>query len=132
MLNRCSMIGRVAREPQIKETTAGKTMVTFDLIVRERSSTGEPNARPTNIENVFRVVVINDALADVAARVVRKGTTLFIEGRLENRKFLLGDGTEATISEIVLGHQRAQMLVQNRYGEMSENSAKVHESALSA
>lgn len=134
MLNRCSMIGRVAREPQIKETTTGKTMVTFDLVVKERPSPGDALGR-AGIENTFRVVVINDVLAEVARRLVHKGTTVFLEGRLENRKINLGD-TETMISEIVLGHQRAQLLIQNRYGELSgqsqESSAAMPETALSA
>lgn len=115
MLNRCSMIGRVNRDPQIKETVAGKPMVTFDLTVRDQII--NDNVR-TSHEHTFRVVVLNPTLVGIASKLVRKGTMLFIEGRLESREIVLPDGDKTRIAEIVLGHQRAQMLVQNQYGEI--------------
>lgn len=60
-----------------------------------------------------RVVIFNDYLADMFVPSLSKGTHVKIEGRLRNKKLVKKDGTQTTITEIVIDNDNGRIEVLN-------------------
>lgn len=100
MLNRCCFIGNVGKDPEIRQTQAGREVANFSLAVTEKwkDSSGEKKERTEWI----RVVVFNEGLAGVVKRYVKKGSKLYLEGQLQTRKWQDKNGNDQYSTEVVL------------------------------
>jgi len=116
-LNRVQLIGRVGQDPEIRNTSNGKTVATLSIATSDKwrdRSTGERKERT----EWHRVVVWNEGLVGVIENYVRKGALLFVEGKLQTRKWQDQEGRDRYSTEIVLqGFEGTiQMLGGNRDG----------------
>jgi single-strand DNA-binding protein len=88
-------------DPDARATDSGKQVVTFSLATSEKwkdKQTGE------YVEKTewHRVVVFNDRIADVLMQYARKGSKVYLEGKLQTRKWTDKDGVERYTTEVVL------------------------------
>ncbi len=99
-LNRVMLIGNVGKDPEIRHTQDGKAIVNLSLATSEswRDKSGERKEKT----EWHRVVIFSEGLAKVAEQYVKKGTSLYIEGQLQTRKWTDKDGVEKFSTEIVL------------------------------
>ena len=99
-VNQVILLGFVGQEPVIRSTQDGKKIASFSLATSEKwkDKTGEQR------EKTFwhKVVIFNDGLAGVVERYVKKGSKLFIEGKLQTREWTDKDGITKYITEVVL------------------------------
>lgn len=109
-LNRASLIGNVGRDPETRTTQAGTVVATFSLATSEQW-TDKASGEKVEKTQWHRVVVWDDRLVDVAEKYIKKGSKVFVEGRIENRKYVDKDGHEREISEIVLNKFNSQIIV---------------------
>ena len=63
-----------------------------------------------------RVVIMNDRLADVAERFLRKGSKVYLEGKLQTRKWTDQSGQEKYTTEVMLGRFGAELVLLDRLG----------------
>jgi single-strand DNA-binding protein len=96
-LNRVLLIGNLGRDPELRYTAAGKAVATLSLAVSRVSGTGESRQEETEW---FRVVAW-ERLAETCHEYLKKGSKVFIEGRLQSRKYTDRDGVERTAVEVV-------------------------------
>lgn len=117
MLNKAILIGNVGKDPEIRETQAGKKLASFSVATSEGfkdKNTGEWK----DITEWHRVVVFNDHLAAMIQRSVCKGTQVYLEGQIKTRKWAKQDGTEAYSTEIVLsGFDAKFKIISKRKGD---------------
>ena len=99
MLNRCEFIGNVGTDPQIIIVGKDNKKASFRLASTERytDSKGEKKEKTTWVN-----VVIWGGLATVAEKFVKKGSKLFIAGKLDNREYTTDEGEKKYITEIVV------------------------------
>ena len=95
-MNYVSMIGRLTKTPDIKQTTSGKNVCTFTLAVNRRYKDADGKTTAD-----FFSVQAWEKLAELCARYLDKGSKVFISGELRNRSYEAKDGTKRTITEIV-------------------------------
>lgn len=95
-MNYVSMIGRLTKTPDIKQTTTGKNVCTFTLAVNRRFKDAQGNA----VTDFFTVVAWGK-LAELCGRYLDKGRKCCVMGELQNRSYETKDGTKRTITEIV-------------------------------
>lgn len=98
-LNKVLLIGNAGRDPEIRHLESGVMNATFSLATTERyrdRSSGEMKEL-TEWHNV----VCWRNLAELAEKYVRKGTQLFIEGRIRTRSYNDKDGNTKYITEIL-------------------------------
>lgn len=82
-MNRVLLMGNVGRDPEIRYIEA-RAMATFSLATTERGYTTRDGATvPDRTE--WHNIVMWDKAAETAERYIRKGTRLFVEGRLRTR-----------------------------------------------
>jgi single-strand DNA-binding protein len=109
MLNSCSFIGRLGKDPEGKTLSSGGRVVNFSIAVSERwtSKDGEKKERTTWVP----IVIWNENLGEVAERYLRKGSMVFITGAFITRKWTDASGTEKYTTEIVLQRFRGEMVM---------------------
>ncbi|MCX7622856.1 MAG: single-stranded DNA-binding protein [Thermomicrobium sp.] len=98
-LNRIELIGNVGRDPEMRYTPSGAPVTQFSLAVnsfRRSAQTGQP----TEETDWFTIVCWN-RLAEFADQYIRKGTKVYVAGRLRVRRFTGNDGTERTAVEVI-------------------------------
>ncbi len=96
MLNRIVIIGRLTRDPELKQTTNGLSVATFTLAVDRafKNAAGEK-------ETDFISVVVWRAQAESCATYLSKGKLAAVDGRLQIRSYEAQDGTKRTVAEVV-------------------------------
>ncbi|MCR5560318.1 MAG: single-stranded DNA-binding protein [Bacteroidales bacterium] len=104
-LNKVMLIGNVGRDPEVRyldgngANGAGTKVATFTLATSERYRDRNGELRE-NTE--WHNIVAWRQSADVAEKFVRKGTQLYIEGRLRTRSFTGQDGVKKYTTEITV------------------------------
>lgn len=99
LLNRADVIGNLTRDPEMRTTTSGQSVLSLGIATNERwkdKGTGEMKERTE-----FHTVVVWGELAKEAARVLRKGNRVFASGRVQTRSWETQAGVKRYTTEIV-------------------------------
>jgi single-strand DNA-binding protein len=104
-LNKAMIIDNLGKDPEIRATPSGQSVATFSVATSEKfkNKNGEQEER-TERHNV----VLWGKLAEIAGQYLTKGKTVYIEGRIQSRKWEGKDGHDRYTTEIV--GDRMQML----------------------
>ena len=97
-VNKVILIGNVGKDPDVRYMESGVAKCTFPLATSEtyKNKSGE---KTTHTE--WHNIVIWRELAKVAEMYVKKGTQLYIEGKITTRRYQDKDGIQRQITEIV-------------------------------
>ena len=104
-LNKVMLIGNLGKDPEVRYTTSGTAVASFSLATSEKfkNKSGEWEEK-TEWHNV----TLWARLAEIAGEYLSKGKTVYIEGRLQTRKWQDRDGKDRYTTEIV--GEKMQML----------------------
>ncbi len=98
-INKVILIGNLGQDPQSRAMPSGKAVVNLRVATTDQwrdKQTGE-NKEATEWHNV----VMFDRLAEIAAEYLRKGSQVYIEGRLRTRKWQDREGQDRYTTEVV-------------------------------
>jgi single-strand DNA-binding protein len=96
-VNKAMIIGRLGKDPETRYTANGKAVASFSVATSERwTKDGEKQER-TEWHNV----VAFDKLAEIISQYVTKGSQIFIEGKIQTRKWQDKEGKDRYTTEIV-------------------------------
>lgn len=95
-MNHVSMIGRLTKTPDIRQTNTGKNVCTFTLAVNRRYKDADGKTTAD-----FFSVQAWEKLAELCARYLDKGSKVFVSGELRNRSYEAKDGSKRTVTEII-------------------------------
>lgn len=107
-VNKAILVGNVGKDPEVRTTQDGTKIVSFTLATSERwkdKGSGEQRERT----EWHRVVVFNENLAKIAEQYLRKGSSVYLEGAIQTRKWTDQSGTERYTTEIVLQRFRGEL-----------------------
>lgn len=118
MLNKCCFIGNLGKDPEVRKTQQGKSIIHFSLGVTERwkDQSGERRERTEWV----RVTIFSEGLAKIAESYLRKGSKVYLEGQLETRKWTDKDGVEKYSTEIVLKGYSADLVLLDKAEKRDE------------
>ena len=118
-VNKVIPVGNVGKDPETRYLEGGTAVCSFSLATSEsyRNRDGE---RVTNTE--WHNIVLWRGLAEVAEKYVKKGSQLFIEGRIRSRSWEDKDGNKRYTTEIV--GDNMQMLGRRSDDQGSQDSQK--------
>jgi len=92
-INEFFVEGNLGRDPEKKDLETGKTMVKFSIA-------NDQSYKTTNGEKVERTywfnIVVFDSVGDFCYSYLKKGSHVFVQGQIEQRKYTGKDGTEKT------------------------------------
>ena len=98
-LNKCFLIGNVGKDPDVRANDNGK-WATFTLATTDRAYTTKSGTQVPERTEWHNIVVSHPGLVGVVEQYVRKGTKLFIEGKIRTRKDTDRSNNERYVTEI--------------------------------
>jgi single-strand DNA-binding protein len=97
-INKVILVGNVGKDPVIRYFDKGVAKVTFPLATSE-SYTNQQGETITTTE--WHNIVLWRAMAEVAEKTVKKGSQLYIVGKIKTRSYVDKDGNNKYITEIL-------------------------------
>lgn len=96
MLNVIAIMGRLSRDPELRQTTTGKSVASFTIAC----SRGRKDANGKDLVDWIPVVAW-ERTAEFVCKYFEKGSLIAIDGRLQSRTYKDRDGNNRTAIEIV-------------------------------
>lgn len=109
-INKVILVGNVGQDPQVRTMQSGQKVVSFSLATSDRWRDRQTGEQKEQTE-WHRVVIFNPNLAEVAERMLQKGTKLYLEGSLRTRKWQNQQGIDMYTTEVVLNQFAGQMII---------------------
>jgi len=117
-INKVILIGNLGKDPEVKYMPSGDPVTNITVATSETwkdKSTGE------NVEKTeWHRVVFFKRLAEIAGEYLKKGSKVYIEGRLQTRKWQGQDGQDRYTTEIVANEM---IILGDRRSETDSDSA---------
>ena len=107
-VNKVIIVGNLGRDPEVRTFPAGGKVVNLNIATSENwrdKATGERKERT----EWHRVAIFNEALGKIAEQYLKKGSTVYIEGQLETRKWQDQSGADRFTTEVVLRQFRGEL-----------------------
>ncbi len=97
-VNKVILIGNLGRDPETRYTTGGDAVTNLNLATTEtwKDKSGEKQEKTE-----WHRVVLFGRQAEIAGEYLKKGRSVYIEGRLQTRKYTDKDGVEKYATEVV-------------------------------
>jgi single-strand DNA-binding protein len=106
-VNKVILVGNLGKDPEVRKLNNGDPVVNLSLATSESWRDKQSGERKEKTE-WHRVVIFNENLAKVAEQYLKKGSTVYIEGQLQTRKYEQ-NGVEKYSTEIVLQKFRGEL-----------------------
>lgn len=100
-VNKVILVGNLGADPVVRHTQDGKPIVNLSIATTESWRDRASGERKEKTE-WHRVVIFNEGIAKVAEQYLKKGSSVYVEGQLQTRKYTDKDGVEKYSTEIVL------------------------------
>ena len=98
-INKVILIGNVGRDPDIRYTAPGQAVASFSLATTERGYTAA-NGTQVPDRTEWHSIVMWGKNAEIAERYIRKGSQLYIEGKLRTRTWEDKNQIKRKVTEI--------------------------------
>ncbi|HEY6264565.1 MAG TPA: single-stranded DNA-binding protein [Candidatus Acidoferrum sp.] len=97
-VNKVILVGRLGRDPETRYTGGGQAVANFSVATDEsyKDKNGERQKRTE-----WHKIVVWSKLAEIAQQYLKKGSLLYLEGRLQTREWQDKEGQKRTTTEIV-------------------------------
>jgi single-strand DNA-binding protein len=107
-VNKVILVGNLGRDPEVRTSQDGSKIVNLNIATSETWKDRGTGERKEKTE-WHRVVIFNPNLADVAERFLKKGSSVYVEGALQTRKWTDNQGVEKYTTEVVIGRFKGEL-----------------------
>ena len=107
-VNKVILVGNLGKDPEIRTLNNGERVANLSLATSEQwrdKATGERKEKT----EWHRVVIFNDNIVKVAENYLKKGSTVYVEGSLQTRKWTDQQGVEKYSTEVVIQRFNGQL-----------------------
>ncbi|AYV48398.1 single-stranded DNA-binding protein [Caulobacter flavus] len=115
-VNKVILVGNLGADPEIRTLNSGDRVANLRIATSETWRDRSSGERKEKTE-WHRVVIFNDNLVKVAESYLRKGSTVYIEGAIQTRKWTDQQGQEKYSTEIVLQKFRGELTMLGGRGD---------------
>ena len=98
-VNKVILIGNLGRDPEVRFAPSGSSICNVTIATSRQWKNKDSGERQEETE--WHRVVFYDRLAEIAGEYLKKGKSVYIEGRLKTRKWTDKDGVEKYTTEII-------------------------------
>jgi single-strand DNA-binding protein len=112
-VNKVTLVGNLGKDPEVRSAQSGMKIVNLAVATSDSWNDKASGERKEQTE-WHRVVIMNDRLAETAEKYLRKGSKVYIEGKLQTRKWTDNSGQEKYTTEVLLGRFGAEMVLLDR------------------
>lgn len=112
-VNKAIIVGNLGRDPEVRYAQDGKPIANLNIATSERwkDQSGQQQERTE-----WHRVVIFGGLAEVAEKYLKKGDGVYLEGKIQTRKWTDNQGQDKYTTEIVLDRNGVMQMLGNRAG----------------
>ena len=103
MLNKVILIGRLGKDPETRYMPNGEAVCNFSVATSE-SWKDQSGQRQERVE--WHNVTMYRRLAEIAGQYLKKGSQVYLEGRIQSRKYQGKDGIERTAYDIIVNEMK--------------------------
>jgi single-strand DNA-binding protein len=107
-VNKVILVGNLGRDPEVRSFPNGGKVVNLRIATSENWRDKQSGERKERTE-WHSVAIFNEALGKIAEQYLRKGSTVYIEGQLETRKWQDQSGQDRYTTEVVLRQYRGEL-----------------------
>ncbi|MEC9463304.1 MAG: single-stranded DNA-binding protein [Pseudomonadota bacterium] len=100
-VNKVILIGNLGADPEIRRTQDGRPIANLRIATSESWRDKNSGERKEKTE-WHQVVIFNEGLCKVAEQYLKKGSTVYVEGQLQTRKWQDQNGNDRYSTEVVL------------------------------
>jgi single-strand DNA-binding protein len=98
-VNKVIIVGNLGRDPEVRYNPSGVAWCTVSIATTRNWKSRDTGEKQEETE--WHRVVFNDRLAEIAGEYLKKGRSVYVEGRLKTRKWTDKDGAEKYTTEII-------------------------------
>ena len=99
-VNQVTLLGNVGKDPEVRTLQNGDKVVNFSLATSEKWR--DKNSGETREDTEWSRIVVWGPLAEVVEKYVRKGSKVYLQGKLKTRKWTDNAGVEKYTTEVVV------------------------------
>ncbi len=114
-LNKAMIIGNITRDPEVRKTPNGQTVASFGVATNRRW-TDQAGQKQEQVE--YHNIVAWRRLAEIVGQYLKKGSKVYIEGRIQTRSWDDQSGTKRYKTEIVVEN----MIMLDKKGAVEQGS----------
>ncbi|ASP18082.1 single-stranded DNA-binding protein [Neisseria sp. 23W00296] len=103
-LNKVILIGRLGRDPEVRYMPNGEPVCNFSMATSETWNDRQSGQRQERTE--WHNITMYRRLAEIAGQYLKKGSQIYIEGRIQSRKYQDRDGIERTSYDIIANEMK--------------------------
>lgn len=98
-VNKVNLLGNLARDPALRTTNNGTSVCNFTVVTNRdyQDANGDKQEIPE-----FHSVVAWGNLAEICSQFLHQGDRVWVEGRIQSKKYQGKDGVDRTATEIVI------------------------------
>lgn len=115
-LNKVMLIGNMTRDPNLRYTGKGTAVASFGLATNRSWTPSDGGEKQERVQ--FHNIVAWAKLAEICGQLLHKGDKVYVEGRLQTRKWKGDDEQERRTTEVVID----QMILLRSVGGRSDGS----------
>lgn len=124
-VNKVILVGNLGRDPEIRALNSGDRVANLRLATSESWRDKLTGERKEKTE-WHSVVIFNENIVKVAEQYLKKGSTVYIEGALQTRKYTDAQGVEKYTTEVVIQRFNGNLTMlgggNGQRGEATDNS----------
>lgn len=107
-VNKVILVGNLGKDPEVRSMNNGGEVVSFSLATSESWNDKQSGEKRDKTE-WHNVVIFNENLGRIAKQYLRKGSSCYVEGQLQTRKWTDNDGRDRYTTEVVLQRFRGEL-----------------------
>jgi single-strand DNA-binding protein len=107
-VNKVILIGNLGKDPEARSMGSGGEVVSFSIATSESWNDKQSGEKREKTE-WHNIVIFNENLGRIAKQYLRKGSSVYVEGQLQTRKWQDKDNNDRYTTEIVLQRFRGEL-----------------------
>jgi len=111
-INKVILVGNLGQDPEIRYTADGRPIANFSIATSEQWNDKNTGERREKTE--WHRVVVFGKLAEICGEYLSKGRQVYIEGKLQTRKWQGQDGQDRYTTEVVVDMRGTMQMLGNR------------------
>lgn len=118
-VNKVILVGNLGNDPEVRYTPSGTAIANMSVATSEQwkdKQTGQPQSRTE-----WHRIVMFGKLGEIAGQYLKKGSKVYLEGKLQTRKWQAQDGQDRYTTEIVVDMNGQMQMLDSRPGQGQSN-----------
>jgi single-strand DNA-binding protein len=107
-VNKVILVGNLGKDPEARSMNNGGEVVSFSVATSESWNDKQSGEKRDKTE-WHNVVIFNENLGRIAKQYLRKGSSVYLEGQLQSRKWQDQNGNDRYTTEVVLQRYRGEL-----------------------